>query len=368
MLAAVLATPPRITAGKPTPAASSARQIGDDARRRLGDRLRRRRLRGLDAHARGGQLARRRLDDGGLDAAPANVDADHLHVRSPRSLAGPVARPDRTLRGQAAFRSGARLTDWRHAARNDRPRAHGRQHRAAPDARRPRVRRLRRQRGGDRAARGRGRDRRALARGVRGQADARRARPGSWCPRRSRARPSTSSRRYFERGDIVIDGGNSYYRDDIDRAAGARAERGIHYVDVGTSGGVFGLERGYCMMIGGEDAHRRSTSTRSSARSRRASRWRARTPGRRGPAGAVGARLPALRRARRGALREDGPQRHRVRDDGRLRRGPRDPQEGRHRPPRARQGRRDDAPARPRSTTSTRSTCPRSPRSGGAAA
>jgi 6-phosphogluconate dehydrogenase len=54
-----------------------------------------------------------------------------------------------------------------------------------------------------------------------------------------------------EAGDILIDGGNSYYRDDIDRAA-ALEHRGIHYVDVGTSGGVFGLDRGYCLMIGGE--------------------------------------------------------------------------------------------------------------------
>jgi 6-phosphogluconate dehydrogenase len=52
--------------------------------------------------------------------------------------------------------------------------------------------------------------------------------------------------------DIVIDGGNSFYRDDVDRAAELRA-RGLHYVDVGTSGGVFGLERGYCLMIGGDD-------------------------------------------------------------------------------------------------------------------
>jgi 6-phosphogluconate dehydrogenase len=55
----------------------------------------------------------------------------------------------------------------------------------------------------------------------------------------------------MEPGDIIIDGGNSYYRDDIDRAA-ALAGRGIEYVDIGTSGGVFGLERGYCLMIGGE--------------------------------------------------------------------------------------------------------------------
>src|SRR5579875_1749238 len=52
-------------------------------------------------------------------------------------------------------------------------------------------------------------------------------------------------------GDIIIDGGNSYYQDDIARAA-KLAESGIHFVDCGTSGGVFGLERGYCLMIGGE--------------------------------------------------------------------------------------------------------------------
>jgi 6-phosphogluconate dehydrogenase len=56
---------------------------------------------------------------------------------------------------------------------------------------------------------------------------------------------------HFESGDIIIDGGNSYYRDDIARAR-ALAPRGIHYLDVGTSGGVWGLQRGYCLMIGGE--------------------------------------------------------------------------------------------------------------------
>jgi len=54
-------------------------------------------------------------------------------------------------------------------------------------------------------------------------------------------------------GDIVIDGGNSYYHDDIRRAATLKTA-GLHYVDVGTSGGVWGLDRGYCLMIGGEDA------------------------------------------------------------------------------------------------------------------
>jgi 6-phosphogluconate dehydrogenase len=57
---------------------------------------------------------------------------------------------------------------------------------------------------------------------------------------------------YLEPGDILIDGGNSYYVDDIRRAK-ELASKQIHYVDVGTSGGVWGLERGYCMMIGGPD-------------------------------------------------------------------------------------------------------------------
>jgi len=57
----------------------------------------------------------------------------------------------------------------------------------------------------------------------------------------------------LEAGDILIDGGNSYYHDDLRRAGELKA-KGVHYVDVGTSGGVWGLERGFCLMIGGEDA------------------------------------------------------------------------------------------------------------------
>jgi len=56
----------------------------------------------------------------------------------------------------------------------------------------------------------------------------------------------------LEADDVVIDGGNSYYHDDI-RRAGEMKPMGVHYVDVGTSGGVWGLERGFCLMIGGED-------------------------------------------------------------------------------------------------------------------
>src|SRR6185295_6872742 len=58
---------------------------------------------------------------------------------------------------------------------------------------------------------------------------------------------------HLESGDILIDGGNSYYVDDVRRAKELSA-KGINYVDVGTSGGVWGLERGYCMMIGGPQA------------------------------------------------------------------------------------------------------------------
>ena len=54
----------------------------------------------------------------------------------------------------------------------------------------------------------------------------------------------------FEPGDIIIDGGNSYFKDDVRRSQKLK-ERGIHYIDVGTSGGVWGIERGYCMMLGG---------------------------------------------------------------------------------------------------------------------
>ena len=88
------------------------------------------------------------------------------------------------------------------------------------------------------------------------------------------------ARRLLEPGDIVIDGGNSYYHDDIDRAAAAAPRRGIHYVDVGTSGGVWGLERGYCLMIGGEaEVVAPRSDLRDARPGRRGGR---RTPGREG--------------------------------------------------------------------------------------
>jgi 6-phosphogluconate dehydrogenase len=58
----------------------------------------------------------------------------------------------------------------------------------------------------------------------------------------------------LDEGDTIIDGGNSWYRDDVDRSGPLLHDHGIHYVDVGTSGGVYGLERGYCLMVGGDPA------------------------------------------------------------------------------------------------------------------
>ena len=87
----------------------------------------------------------------------------------------------------------------------------------------------------------------------------------------------------LQKGDTVIDGGNTFYRDDISRAK-TLAPQGLHYVDCGTSGGVWGSERGYCMMIGGDKDGRGRGSIRSSPR------WR--------PA-------PAPSRRRRGARSRD---------------------------------------------------------------
>jgi len=65
-------------------------------------------------------------------------------------------------------------------------------------------------------------------------------------------RPFKSSRSTCRLATPIIDGGNSYFKDDV-RRAGEVNGKGIHYIDVGTSGGVWGIDRGYCMMIGGPD-------------------------------------------------------------------------------------------------------------------
>jgi 6-phosphogluconate dehydrogenase (decarboxylating) len=146
-------------------------------------------------------------------------------------------------------------------------------------------------------------------------------------------------------GDTIIDGGNSYYIDDIRRSS-ELAPKKIDYVDVGTSGGVWGLERGYCMMIGGPDAtvQRLDPVFKTLAPGRGDIE---RTPGARKSAARPSSATCTAGRAGR-ALREDGAQRHRVRDHGRVRGGPGHPQVGERRQADARDRRRDDTPARSR--------------------
>ena len=157
----------------------------------------------------------------------------------------------------------------------------------------------------------------------------------------------------MEPGDTIIDGGNSYYKDDVRRARVLKA-KGIHYVDVGTSGGVWGIERGYCMMLGGPDeaVDRLDPIFKTLAPGVGDI---PRTPGSRRTQRHGRARLPALRTLRRRPLRQDGSQRDRVRTDASLRR------RLRHHEARQFQGAARGSPLQPRP-------CPRSPSSGGAAA
>ena len=259
--------------------------------------------------------------------------------------------------------SARRLTD---ATGNDRPRPDGRQHGAPAHAGRPPVR------------------------GVRQVAQTRcetwsRRRPSA--PPRWRSSPRSSPKPraiwlmvpagavdqtiadllpHLDRGDILIDGGNSYYIDDIRRAK-ELAPKGIHYVDVGTSGGVWGLERGYCMMIGGEtEAVKHLDPIFATLAPGRGDIPR--TPGRETGRRNGRAGLSALRAERRRPLRQDGAQRHRVRRDGRLRRRAGGSQGGQRRQAEARSSTPKPRRCAIPSTTSTISTCPTSPRSGGAAA
>ena len=171
---------------------------------------------------------------------------------------------------------------------------------------------------------------------------------------------------HLERGDILIDGGNSYYIDDIRRAKELTA-KGIHYVDVGTSGGVWGLERGYCMMIGGEADVVKHLDPIFATLAPRPRRHPAHAGTRKGQRH-IRAGLSALRAERRRPLRQDGAQRHRIRRDGGLRRrawrSSRPPISAR------RPGRSMPKPRRCAipSTINTISTCRTLPRSGAAAA
>ena len=241
-----------------------------------------------------------------------------------------------------------------HADRHGRPRAHGRQHRPPAHAAWPHVRGVRPRSRAGAQARGRGRDgvrepRRAGA-GARGAARGVGHAAGGRMPPRPR---SPSLPRCWQPGDTLIDGGNTFWKDDVRRAR-ELAPKGIRYLDVGTSGGVWGLERGYCLMIGGDkavverlDPIFAALAPGKGRHSRDARPRRPRPPRRAG--------LPARRPQRRRALRQDDPQRHRVRHDAGDRRGLRHPEE-----------RRLAASCRP--SCGSTSTWPTSPRSGGAAA
>ena len=167
-------------------------------------------------------------------------------------------------------------------------------------------------------------------------------------------------------GDILIDGGNSYYIDDIRRAK-ELAPKKIHYVDVGTSGGVWGLERGYCMMIGGEpDVVKRLDPIFATLAPGIGNIPR--TPGREKIGGTAEQGYLHCGPERRRPFCEDGAQRHRVRPHGRVRRG-----DGHSCATRTSASTRMTSTPRRRrcairSIISTISTCATSPKCGGAAA
>ena len=133
----------------------------------------------------------------------------------------------------------------------------------------------------------------------------------------------------LDQGDLVIDGGNSRFTDDFENAKLLGA-KGIGYVDCGVSGGIWGLENGYGLMVGGDDELRRA----GHADLRRAA-----------PRGPARGGLRPRRQGRRRPLHEDGPQRHRVRPDAGLRRGLRAARDEGHRHRRARRASRPGAAA-----------------------
>ena len=151
----------------------------------------------------------------------------------------------------------------------------------------------------------------------------------------------------LEAGDTLIDGGNSYYIDDIRRSK-ELAQKGINYVDVGTSGGVWGLERGYCMMIGGPDQAVQRLDPIFKTLAPGARRYPAHPGTRARLRRHLRARLPPLRAERRRSFRQDGPQRYRVRADGGVCRGAWYPARGEHWQAGARGGRRNNSTSRSR--------------------
>mgnify|MGYP003694790227 CR=1 FL=1 len=123
----------------------------------------------------------------------------------------------------------------------------------------------------------------------------------------------------MQAGDVIIDGGNTFWQDDVRRGK-ALKERGIHYLDVGTVRRRLGIERGYCMMIGGDKAVVDRLDPIFAALAPGIGDI-PRTPAARGPRSAHRAGLHSCRPGRRRTLRQDDPQRHRIRPDAGLCRG-----------------------------------------------
>ena len=136
-------------------------------------------------------------------------------------------------------------------------------------------------------------------------------------------RPHRANRSISSQADAIwrhlIDGGNSYFKDDVRRAAMLK-DKGIHYVDVGTSGGVWGLDRGYCMMIGGPDEAVQQLDPIFKTLAPGIGDI-TRTPGCDKMQEHRRAGLHPLRTIRCGPLREDGSQRNRIRNHASLRGG-----------------------------------------------
>ena len=123
----------------------------------------------------------------------------------------------------------------------------------------------------------------------------------------------------LQTGDVIIDGGNTFWQDDVRRGK-ALKEKGIHYIDVGTSGGVWGIDRGYCMMIGGDKAVVDRLDPIFAALAPGIGDI-PRTGGRDGPRSAHRAGLHPCRPGRIGPFCQDGAQRHRIWLDAGLCRG-----------------------------------------------
>ena len=203
------------------------------------------------------------------------------------------------------------------AIRNDRSRPYGRQHGEAIDGAGHAMRRFRRSRREREKARGGGRDRRGPWRiSFKNWSPARRVADGAG---RGSGPTLEELARQLDKDDIVIDGGNSHYIDDIRRAKRTESE-GHSLRRTGTSGGVWGLERGYCQMIGGEKRSWCSISTRFSKHSRPARRNSSHARPRQSQ-GHRRRRLSALRTLRGRTLRQDGSQRNRIWHHGRFCRG-----------------------------------------------